>query len=140
MEDQSPPPLELKPWYYHTLFLVAICVFPFSWSFLILRSPWHNGILSGGLAWAALIVWGVLGVRSIMEDDLSFLVLFYPPGIALALGTQIHWAGYKRQFIDPLYASEAAPPAQAGATPGDSPPPRRPRRRRRSHSGRASRR
>ena len=140
MEDRSPPPSDLKPWYYQTLFLVAALVLWPSWSFLILRSPWHNGILSGGLAWAFLVAGGVLGFRSVMESDGSFVIVFYVPGIALTLGTQIHWAGYKRQFIDPLYPSKPAQPEPAPPESTAGPPPaRRPRRRRRSQAGRTPR-
>ena len=138
-EPPPPPPKELLPWYYQSLFLaVAFVLWP-SWSFLILRSPWHNGILSGGVAWAALILGTVLGVRSVAEGSGSLVIVFYVPGLVLTLGTQIHWAGYKRQFIDPLYAVVADQITSEGPdADGDTRPIRRARPRRRPRSGRTS--
>ena len=136
-----PPPEELRPWYYENLFLVAAFVLWPCWSFLILRSPWHNGIMSGGVAWAALILGGVLGVRSVVEGSGGLVIVFYVPGIVLTLGTQIHWAGYKKQFIDPLYPTAPKPDdPDAVETGREDGPSRRTRPRRRSRSNRTSRR
>ena len=139
-EPPPPPPAELRPWYYQNLFLaIAFVLWP-SWSFLILRSPWHNGILSGGMAWAALILGSVAGFRSLVEGNGSLVIVFFVPGIVLTLGTQIHWAGYKKQFIDPLYPPpEDRSAADASDSAGNAPPPRRPRPRRRARPGRTPR-
>lgn len=138
-EPLPPPPKELLPWYYQNLFLaVAFVLWP-SWSILILRSPWHNGILSGGVAWAALILGTVLGVRSVAEGSGGLVIVFYVPGLVLTLGTQIHWAGYKRQFIDPLYAAVADQMTSASPdADGEARLTRRARPRRRPRSGRTS--
>ena len=137
----TPPPAELRPWYYQNLFLaVAFVLWP-SWSFLILRSPWHNGIMSGGVAWAALILGSVAGFRSLVEGSGDIVIVFFVPGIVLTLGTQIHWAGYKRQFIDPLYPADTGQgAADAPDSDGEATRPRRPRSRRRPRTGRTSRR
>ena len=140
-QERPPPPKELRPWYYQNLFLIAAFVLWPSWSFLMLRSPWHNGILSGGVAWAALIVGVVLGFRSVVEGSGGLVIVFYVPGLALTLVTQVHWAGYKRQFIEPLYPSVGNPAVSDTVEPKrQSRPVRRSRARRRSRSGRASRR
>ena len=140
-QQLAPPPKELRPWYYENLFLVAAFVLWPSWSFLILRSPWHNGILSGGVAWACLIVGAVLAFRSVTEGNGGVVIVFFVPGMALTVATQVHWAGYKKQFIDPLYPRVENPPVVDAAESGENPrAARRSRSRRRPRSGRTSRR
>ena len=57
-QERPPPPDELKPWYYQYWFLYPVFAFWPLWAVLILRSPWHNGVASGAVAWAMLIVGG----------------------------------------------------------------------------------
>ena len=56
MVDPTPPPEELKPWYYQDWFIFPTVIFWPLWAVLIIRSPWHNGLISGAVAWAMLIV------------------------------------------------------------------------------------
>ena len=145
-QEPAPPPEELRPWYYQNLFLIAAFVLPPSWSVLILRSPWHNGIFSGGLAWACLIVGAFVAFKSVQDGSGSVVIVFIVPGLALTLATQAHWAGYKKQFIDPLNPPAPTPPEVVPTSgepvaPGESPrPARRYRARRRSRPGRTPRR
>ena len=138
-EPLPPPPKELLPWYYQNLFLaVAFVLWP-SWSILILRSPWHNGILSGGVAWSALIVGSILGVRSVVEGSGSLLIVFGVPGLVLTLWTQIHWSGYKRQFINPWLPALGTQNTPATLVADQESRPLRRARRRRRRQTRAGR-
>lgn len=133
-QDLPPPPWELRPWYYRNLFLVAAFVLWPAWSVLIIRSPWHNGILSGGVAWAALIVGSVAVFKTIQADGWDIIVLLLPPGLVLTLVLQVFWEGYKRQELRP-YLQQTGDDAPADSTPGPSPSESTPRsrmRRRRS--------
>ena len=144
-QDLPPPPRELRPWYYQNLFLVAAFVLWPAWSVLIIRSPWHNGILSGGVAWAALIVGSVAGFRSIQAGSWDLIVFYYVPGIVLTIALQVFWAAYKKEYLGPYLpgnsngasGGQESASSQPGAAPGSTP---RARLRRRSRSRRLPRR
>lgn len=107
-------PLEsLKPWYYQYWFLYPAFMFWPVWSLLILRSPWHNGLVSGAVAWAALFVgsylvyaWGIGGrdgLAALLGGNLTpgnlltgQIVL---PGIVLSVITQSHWLRNRRRIM-----------------------------------------
>ena len=53
------PPNALRPWYYREWFLVPTFVWWPCSAILLLRSPWHNGVLTGILSWTWLIAGGM---------------------------------------------------------------------------------
>ena len=98
MEEPSPPPLELKPWYYQEWFMFPTLVFWPLWAILIIRSPWHNGLISGAVAWAMLIVGGYLIIwpQLIQSGRLNdFTIVLILPGLLLTVITQVHWMRYR---------------------------------------------
>ena len=144
-QDLPPPPQQLRPWYYQNLFLVASFVLWPTWPILIIRSPWHNGILSGGVAWAYLICGSVLVFKSIQEGLWDLMVLMLPPGLVLTFALQVFWESYKRQDLRPyLPVSTGEESTDTGSgvpkrsVPSGSTP--RSRQRRRSRSRRSPRR
>jgi hypothetical protein len=125
------PPRELKPWYYQDWFLFPVFVFWPVWAVLILRSPWHNGLVSGAVAWAMLIVGAyVMGWEQLIQTGRlhNVALVLVLPGLALTVVTQVQWARDKprvTQGSQPQSPPPAAPPPAAGS-------PGRGRRRRRS--------
>jgi hypothetical protein len=94
MEQEQPsPPSELKPWYYQDWFLFPVFIFWPVWAVLILRSPWHNGLVSGAIAWAMLIAGSFLVMTrlqmggTVMQSTLMFII----PGLILTVVTQALW-------------------------------------------------
>lgn len=144
-QDLPPPPRELRPWYYQNLFLAAAFVLWPAWSVLIIRSPWHNGILSGGVAWAALIVVSVGVFKTAQVGRWDLIVLLVPPGLVLTFALQVFWEGYKKQHLHQYLSQDglekcgsvseitAARPSAGGSTARSRlrrrPRPRRPHRR-----------
>ena len=141
MEEPSPPPQELKPWYYQEWFMFPTAVFWPLWAVLILRSPWHNGLISGAVAWAMLFVGGyfIIWIQLIESRRLNdFTIVLIIPGLLLTLITQVHWMRYRPAlragFLSPdsAAAGRASTESRVGA--------RGPRRRRRgSRAGRSRR-
>ena len=109
----SAPPEELKPWYYQYWFLYPSFMFWPVWSILILRSPWHNGLISGAIAWAALFVgsyavytWGIGGrdgFEGLLAGQTTAGVLLTGqiilPGLLLTVITQSHWLRCRRRIM-----------------------------------------
>jgi hypothetical protein len=97
-EERPPPPRELKPWYYQDWFLFPMFIFWPLWAVLILRSPWHNGLVSGGIAWVMLIAGGFLVTQrlrlggTVAESTLVLII----PGLVLTVVTQALWLKDKR--------------------------------------------
>ena len=98
MVDPTPPPEELKPWYYQDWFIFPTVIFWPLWAVLIIRSPWHNGLISGAVAWAMLIV----GTYWIIWEQLvklgrlyELVIVLIIPGVLLTLFTQFHWIRYR---------------------------------------------
>ena len=157
-QSQSPPPQQLRPWYYQNwvlfpAFVVGWPLHPVSfllwplWAVLILRSPWHKGILSGSLAWAMLFSGGVLVVLRLAESQeaaLGILALTFP-GLLFTMVTQSLWIRHKRELT--YVGSGPTPSSQLEAAPMDGETSRlqreglwrRGRRRRGSRPGRYSR-
>jgi hypothetical protein len=139
-EQPAPPPLRLKPWYYQEWFLFP--VFPFwpVWAVLILRSPWHNGLVSGAVAWAMLFVgaywigWLQLYQEHRLNEVTISLII---PGLLLTVITQVHWVRYRgllRGRPGPEDGTSATPSTtdrvvRSGPGPRTSRPRRRVRRR-----------
>jgi hypothetical protein len=134
------PPNELKPWYYQYWFLYPVIVFWPLWPVLVLRSPWHNNLISGAVAWAMLFVGGYLIGQQIgwyhlrLEELNQFTITILIPGVFLTVVTQVLWLRDKKMVRQA---------AQAGAPLIVPPAPARPRRsrsrRRHSRSGRSGR-
>ncbi len=146
-QDLPPPPRELRPWYYQNLFLVVAFVLWPAWSVLIIRSPWHTGTLSGGVAWCALIVGSVVGFKSVQAGSWDLIAIYYVPGLVLTFALQVFWASYKKQYLGPylpVITNEAAQTTEAsnGQDPAPSAPGSTPRERlrRRSRPRRSNRR
>ncbi len=145
MEEPSPPPQELKPWYYQEWFMFPTAVFWPLWAILIIRSPWHNGLISGAVAWAMLIVGGYLIIweQLIPSGRLNELtIVLILPGLLLTLITQVHWTRYRPALRAGLLSSESPSNSAASGrastdSGGAARGPRR--RRRRSRAGRSRR-
>ena len=97
----SPPPVPpdaLKPWYYQGWFLVPTFVWWPCSALLFIRSPWHNGVVSGALSWAWLIVgggWLFLRAQFHLRNGETLvdptMIALTAPGIALTILTQFLW-------------------------------------------------
>ncbi len=146
MNQEPPsPPEELKPWYYQYWFLYPVIVFWPVWAVLILRSPWHNGLVSRAVAWAMLIVGGYLigqqiGWQQFQLSELGrFTTTTIIPGLMLTVLTQVFWIRDKKRLRE--VNREDVPRGED--PPTNSPAPtqsRRSRNRRRSpRSGRSGR-
>ena len=155
MNQEPPSPAEeLKPWYYQYWFLYPVIVFWPVWAVLILRSPWHNGLVSGAVAWAMLFVGGYLiGWRQLYETgELNqFTTTIIIPGLMLTVLTQVFWIRDKKRLRE-ANREEAnredvtrreAPPTGSSAPSSIPTRSRRPRSRRRGprpgRSGRSNR-
>ena len=101
------PPEALKPWYYQSWFLVPAFVWWPCSAILFIRSPWHNGIVSGALSWAWIIVGGGFiflrmqyhwqsGEPAIVDPTLWALAA---PGVVLTVITQSLWLTRDRPRI-----------------------------------------
>ncbi len=80
----------------------------------------------GGIAWAFIIVLGVLGVRWMNDGVYQPIMLFHVPGILLTVVTQVQWAAYKKQM-----AEEDESSGEEATEPEDTFQPRPSARRRR---------
>ena len=100
------PPEALKPWYYQGWFLVPTFVWWPCSAILFIRSPWHNGVVSGALSWAWIIIGGgwiflrtqfrIQAGEPLMDPTLLALAA---PGIALTIITQALWLTKDRPRI-----------------------------------------
>ena len=147
MNQEPPSPAEeLKPWYYQYWFLYPVIVFWPVWAVLILRSPWHNGLVSGAVAWAMLFVGGYLiGWRQLYETgELNqFTTTIIIPGLMLTVLTQVFWIRDKKRLREANregVTRREAPPTGSSAPSSIPARSRRTRNRRRSpRSGRSGR-
>ena len=116
-ENPPVPPEEAKPWYYQYWFLYPMLPFWPLWSILIIRSPWHNGLIMGALAWAWLIVGGGLTWFRMQEGGTVVLstIAWIAPGLIFTVIVQAHWIKNRRRIMER---------ANAAQTPtADAPPP-----------------
>ena len=137
-EGQTPaPPDALKPWYYQYWFLYPMLVFWPLWPVLIIRSPWHNGLVIGALAWAYLITFGGLAYFRLQEGGTVALstVAYAAPGLLLSFITQVHWTMNRRRIME---RARAGPEEVTVDSPGGVQPSHN--RRRRAHRRRPRRR
>ena len=92
------PPEALKPWYYQGWFLVPTFVWWPCSAILFIRSPWHDGVVSGALSWAWIIVgggWIFLRTQFRMQNGQPLLdptlLALAAPGVFLTILTQSLW-------------------------------------------------
>ena len=92
------PPDALKPWYYQGWFLVPTFVWWPCSAVLFIRSPWHDGWLSGALSWAWIITgggWIFLRTQDRLRSDAPLLdptlLALAAPGLVLTILTQSLW-------------------------------------------------
>lgn len=151
----SPPPVPpeaLKPWYYQGWFLVPAFVWWPCSAILFIRSPWHNGVVSGALSWAWIIIgggWIFLRTQFRIQNgepllDPTLLALA-APGIALTVITQTLWLTRDRPRIRRIrdtegFAAYEHAEADASARPAVQSPPPEARRRTNRSSARSRRR
>ncbi|MCY4365639.1 MAG: hypothetical protein OXE17_05375 [Chloroflexi bacterium] len=107
------PPEESRPWYYQFWFLYPMIPFWPLWSILIIRSPWHNGLVMGALAWAWLIVGGGLTYFRMQEGGTVALstLAWIAPGLLFTVIVQAHWIRNRRRIME---TARAAPSPAAG--------------------------
>ena len=132
-EGPSPvPPDELRPWYYQYWFLHPMIVFWPLWPVLIIRSPWHNGLIVGALAWAWLIIGGYLAFVRLQVGGTVALstVAIIAPGLLFTAITQAHWNINRRRILNPPTDSRAPGTPDEAAAPRSRRSVRRRRRRR----------
>ena len=100
MTPETPPvpPDALKPWYYQGWFIVPTFVWWPCSAILFIRSPWHNGVVSGALSWAWIIIGGYLifhRTQGRMQNDAPLLdpslLVVVAPGLLLTVLTQSLW-------------------------------------------------
>ena len=135
------PPDELKPWYYQGWFLVPTFVWWPCSAILFIRSPWHNGVVSGALSWAWIIIgggWIFLRTQFRIQNgepllDPTLLALA-APGIVLTVITQTLWLTQDRPRIRRIREAGGFAAYENADVDGPprfaNPPPPRERRRR----------
>ena len=133
-QQTPPPPQNLRPWYYRNWFLIPAFVLGWPvtqmsilwplWAVLIIRSPWHNGIILGGLAWAMLMTGGFVLVP-LMQSNTSAAVMVLLPGLALTVVIQFLWSKHKRALpaAPPTAVEDSTQDLPADTSGEDSPEP-----------------
>ena len=133
MQEQPSQPTYPKPWYYRPEYMLPMFIMWPAGSLLAIRSPWNENVMLGGVAWAFIIVLGVLGVRWLNDGIYQPIMLFHVPGILLTLVTQVQWAAYKKQMMA-LEKASVTQENQEPEEPEDTFRPRPSARRRRKTS------
>jgi hypothetical protein len=100
-----------RPWYYQRWFLVVAFIlgWPFApmlfvlwpvWGALILRSPWHNGLLIKSLAWAMFFS-GIVAIWWLLQSGTAGpnIGAFILPGLVLTAVTQVTWSRQRRKLF-----------------------------------------
>jgi hypothetical protein len=100
MQEEPQGPSYPKPWYYRPEYMLPMFIMWPAGSLLAIRSPWNENVMLGGVAWAFIIVLGVLGVRWLNDGIYQPIMLFHVPGILLTLVTQVQWTAYKKQMAE----------------------------------------
>ncbi len=141
------------PWYYQNWFLIASFILgwpigpPFGvlwpvWGLLMLRSPWHNQTLMKGLAWAMLVVGGVMFARAMTGEDgtAGRAVATLMPGLVVTVITQVIWTRFRLEHGLIVKPQPPSISTSSGSTAADDyHHPKRSKRRRRVGRRRASR-
>ena len=125
-QEQPAPPETLKPWYYQDWFLFPMFIFWPSGAILAIRSPWNSNVMFGGVGWAFIFVFGVLGVRWLNDGVYQPIMTFYVPGVLLTIITQVQWAAYRKKMTE-----DEEPSGESSAEVEETSPPRPSARRRR---------
>ena len=107
-EEETEGPSFPRPWYYRAEYMIPMLVFWPAGALLVLRSPWNNNVILGGVAWALIIVGAVLGFRWLMDENLQPIMTFYVPGFLLTIVTQVQWTAYRHKMTSGDRASENA--------------------------------
>ena len=145
------PPDALKPWYYQSWFLVPTFVWWPCSAILFIRSPWHNGVVSGALSWAWIIIgggWVFLRTQYRWRNDEPLLdptlLALATPGLLLTILTQSLWLLRDRPYIRRLRAdgrfAEFADESDDAVKRTSAPPQPTVRRRHRANRGAVRRR
>ena len=100
MQEEDQGPSFPKPWYYRPEFMIPMFILWPSGSLLAIRSPWNTNVMFGGVAWAFLIVGGVMAVRWLSDGIYQPIFTFYVPGLLLTLVTQVQWTAYRQRMAD----------------------------------------
>ena len=130
MTEEDSLPDSSRPWFYRPEFFFAFFIFPPVWSILALRSPWNNSVITGGVAWAVLIVSGVMAFKWVQNGSPQNLFLFVP-GVILTVVTQVQWARNRAENRPPATVGAESPAVPGQERLGSSRPPRPTARRRR---------
>ena len=121
MRQEEQGPSFPKPWYYRPEFMIPMFIMWPSGSLLVIRSPWNTNVLFGGVAWAFLIVGGVMAVRWLSDGIYQPIFTFYVPGLLLTLVTQVQWTVYRQRMADEYGSIEPkAPDPEEKALPRPS--------------------
>lgn len=127
MEEEEPQgPSYPKPWYYRPEFMIPMFIFWPSGAILAIRSPWNSNVMLGGVAWAFIFVFGILGVRWLNDGVYQPIMTFYVPGVLLTIITQVQWAAYRKKM-----AEDEEPPGELSEEIEETSRPRPSARRRR---------
>ncbi|MQF95050.1 MAG: hypothetical protein FI731_05195 [SAR202 cluster bacterium] len=130
-EEEPQEPTFPRPWYYRPEYMIPMFIFWPVWGILVLRSPWNKNTIMGGVAWAHLIVFGVMAFKWIEAGSYQPIMTFYVPGVLLTLVTQVQWAVHRSKY------SAAAQEAEEQSDVSGPPRPTARRRRRNSRTGRS---
>lgn len=111
MEEEEPQgPSYPKPWYYRPEFMIPMFIFWPSGAILAIRSPWNSNVMLGGVAWAFIFVFGILGVRWLNDGVYQPIMTFYVPGVLLTVITQVQWAAYRKKMAEDEEIEETSRP------------------------------
>ncbi len=132
-EEEDQGPSYPRPWYYRPEFMIPMFIFWPSGALLAIRSPWNTNVMFGGVAWAFIFVFGILGVRWLNDGVYQPIMTFYVPGVLLTIITQVQWTAYRKQMAEKEDPSDA----NSGEMEETNPPrPSARRRRRNQRTGR----
>jgi hypothetical protein len=132
MGEEPQVPTYPRPWYYRPEFHYAMFIFPPVWSVLVLRSPWNQNILLGGVAWAILFIGGFLALKLVQNGSEEGVIALFLPGTLLTIVTQIQWARYRHEHESPVVEGKETALPQREEAPRPARPSARRRSRRRS--------
>ncbi len=97
-EEEPQGPSFPRPWYYRPEYMIPMFVFWPAWAVLVLRSPWNNNVLLGGMAWAVFFVGAFMGLKWLQAGIYHPIMTFYVPGVLLTIFTQVQWTRYRHEM------------------------------------------
>lgn len=142
MAEERPEPTFLRPWFYRPEYFVPAFFFPPVWSVLVLRSPWNQNIIVGGVAWAIIFIAGFLALKWIQNGSVQNVLVLFLPGILLTVITQVQWERFRSVHKEGAGGMEPLEPKVDETGPSRPATPRSPSRptaRRRSAKRRGQR-